>query len=70
MWVILHNRLITNAAFYDRHMHPDGLCGACLDQRESYIHVLRGCTRSRQIWLKLGLMNLILISDQVIKGNG
>ena len=31
MWVILHNRLITNAALYDRHMDPDGLCETCSD---------------------------------------
>ena len=55
MWVILHNILITNAALYDRHMHPDGLCGTCSDQRESCIHVLQDCMRSRQIWFKLGV---------------
>ena len=53
--VILHNRLVTNAALYGHHMLPDGLYGTCLDQRKSCIHVLRDCTRSRQIWLKLGV---------------
>ena len=56
-------------SFVYHHMHPDGLCETCSEQRESCIHMLRDCTRSRQIWLKLGGNESDIDSDQVMKDN-
>ena len=40
MWLVLHDRLLTNDALHERHIHRDGSCVVCPSIKENTIHVL------------------------------
>ncbi|CAN1771034.1 Putative ribonuclease H protein At1g65750 [Linum perenne] len=52
MWLVAHNRLMTNEERARRHLTSSSECGSCAGVVESIDHVLRGCFIAREVWRK------------------
>ncbi|KAK0603530.1 hypothetical protein LWI29_005964 [Acer saccharum] len=50
LWVLLHNRLLTNVGRAARGMTTDLTCGRCMAGQEDEDHVFRTCSSSSRIW--------------------
>ncbi|CAN1746338.1 Putative ribonuclease H protein At1g65750 [Linum perenne] len=54
LWLVYHERLLTNAERVRRHLSPDASCNRCGFMTESVNHVLRDCPIASETWLRLG----------------
>ncbi|CAN1836512.1 Putative ribonuclease H protein At1g65750, partial [Linum perenne] len=55
LWVVAHNRLLTNSERRRRHLAEIGSCQVCPGQEESVLHVLRDCPLASATWELLAL---------------
>ncbi|CAN1165568.1 Putative ribonuclease H protein At1g65750 [Linum perenne] len=53
LWLVAHNRLLTNAERRRRHLCATESCSRCSSASEDAIHVLRDCKFARDLWLSL-----------------
>ncbi|CAN0874990.1 Putative ribonuclease H protein At1g65750 [Linum grandiflorum] len=53
LWLVSHNRLLTNEERCRRHLTTQVLCSFCSSHTESCIHILRDCTFARQFWSRV-----------------
>ncbi|KAH1046922.1 hypothetical protein J1N35_037706 [Gossypium stocksii] len=53
LWLVFKQCLLTNEEIAKRGLGSDISCGACGHTCESVIHVLRDCTRAKEIWMQL-----------------
>ncbi|CAN1746203.1 Putative ribonuclease H protein At1g65750 [Linum perenne] len=66
MWLVSHNRLMTNKERKRRHLADIDTCSVYLNREESIDHVLRECPIAVQVWQRLGLgaqINLFISMD-------
>lgn len=52
IWIVLHNRLFTNAERFRRHLCNSPSCPGC-NEDESWIHIMRDCDYARRVWTEL-----------------
>ncbi|CAL1367787.1 unnamed protein product [Linum trigynum] len=50
LWLVSHNRLLTNAERKKRQMAQDGSCTHCTDEEETMEHILRRCKKTEGFW--------------------
>ena len=50
LWLLLHNKLLTNAERFKRHMGISPKCVICDAEEEDLNHVLRFCTNATRTW--------------------
>ncbi|CAN1297777.1 Putative ribonuclease H protein At1g65750, partial [Linum perenne] len=50
LWLVAHNRLLTNAERQKRHMTDNGCCRLCPTRSEDSLHVLRDCKLAQSFW--------------------
>ncbi|CAN1256136.1 Putative ribonuclease H protein At1g65750 [Linum perenne] len=50
MWLVSHNRLMTNKERKRRHLADSEVCSVCLNREESIDHILRGCPVAFEVW--------------------
>lgn len=50
MWLVMHNKLLTNTARVRRGFTQDDSCSRCLHGSEDTLHLLRDCEEARAIW--------------------
>ncbi|GKV53252.1 hypothetical protein SLEP1_g59787 [Rubroshorea leprosula] len=55
VWLLLRNRVLTNAVRYERHITVSPYCPQCDDVIETPLHLLRDCPFAVQVWNKVGL---------------
>ncbi|CAN1189170.1 Putative ribonuclease H protein At1g65750, partial [Linum perenne] len=55
LWLVAHNRLLTNSERRRRHLAEIGSCQVCPGQEESILHVLRDCPLASATWELLAL---------------
>ncbi|CAN1126706.1 Putative ribonuclease H protein At1g65750 [Linum perenne] len=55
LWLVAHNRLLTNSEPHRRHLAEIGSCQVCQGQEESVLHVLRDCPLASATWELLAL---------------
>lgn len=53
IWLVVHNRAITNEIRYKRHMNGSPNCRYGSGDIETILHVLRDCKWAREVWLKI-----------------
>lgn len=53
MWELSHGRILTNVARWMRELAVHGACSRCAMHEEVYIHLVRDCKESKQVWLHL-----------------
>ncbi|KAK8993536.1 hypothetical protein V6N11_033631 [Hibiscus sabdariffa] len=53
LWITLHNRNLTNAERYRRHLAPSAVCDIYGYHTEDMDHILRHCVAARGIWSRL-----------------
>ncbi len=53
LWLIRHNRLMTNQEKDRRHIQQNNICQFCNREVESSLHALRDCEWISNIWQKL-----------------
>lgn len=54
LWLVVHDRILTNYARWRRRIAESSGCGICKDVFEDSLHVLRDCPEARLVWLHLG----------------
>ncbi|CAN1777551.1 Putative ribonuclease H protein At1g65750 [Linum perenne] len=54
LWLVMHDRLLTNLERKRRHLSTDSRCSKCGNPEESVTHILRECPAAVQVWDKLG----------------
>ncbi|CAN1256840.1 Putative ribonuclease H protein At1g65750 [Linum perenne] len=52
LWLVYHERLLTNAERVRRHLSPDASCNRCGFMTESVNHVLRDCPIASETWIE------------------
>ncbi|GLU12078.1 hypothetical protein SLE2022_287860 [Rubroshorea leprosula] len=57
VWLLLRNRVLTNAVRYERHLAASSTCPRCGGESETALHLLRDCPFAIQVWTMLGLGN-------------
>ncbi|GLT57721.1 hypothetical protein SLA2020_306730 [Shorea laevis] len=55
LWLILRNRVLTNAFRFERHLASSPICPRCGGEPETSLHLLRDCPFATQVWTLLGL---------------
>ncbi|CAN1796887.1 Putative ribonuclease H protein At1g65750 [Linum perenne] len=55
LWLVAHNRLLTNSERHRRHLAEVGACQVCPGLEESVLHVLRDCPLASATWELLAL---------------
>ncbi|CAN1181801.1 Putative ribonuclease H protein At1g65750, partial [Linum perenne] len=55
LWLVLHNKLLTNAESSRRHLTNNSSCPRCYNLEESVSHVLRDCLFAVNVWSALDL---------------
>ncbi|CAN1125966.1 Putative ribonuclease H protein At1g65750 [Linum perenne] len=55
LWLVAHNRLLTNSERHRRHLAEFGSCQVCPGHEESVLHVLRDCPLASATWELLAL---------------
>ncbi|CAN1174693.1 Putative ribonuclease H protein At1g65750, partial [Linum perenne] len=51
LWLVAHNRLLTNSERNRRHMTTEDCCRLCPNSTEDSLHVLRDCRSARDFWV-------------------
>ncbi|KAK8976021.1 hypothetical protein V6N11_025520 [Hibiscus sabdariffa] len=59
LWVTLHQRHLTNAERFRRHLAQSALCPICYLEDEDLDHILRRCLPARNLW------NRVVPSDRL-----
>lgn len=55
LWLILHDRLLTNFSRFHRHMAASPDCPRCVGVEETLSHLFRECPTSSETWKRLGV---------------
>ncbi|GKV47795.1 hypothetical protein SLEP1_g54657 [Rubroshorea leprosula] len=55
LWLLLCNRVLTNAVRFERHLASSLICPRCGGDPETPLHLLRDCPFATQVWTLLGL---------------
>lgn len=55
LWLIMHDRLLTNFTHFYRHMTTSADCPRCTGIEENLSHLLRDCPIARETWQRLGV---------------
>ncbi|CAN1157372.1 Putative ribonuclease H protein At1g65750 [Linum perenne] len=55
LWLVAHNRLLTNIERHQRHLVEIGAYQVCLGHEESVLHVLRDCPLASAAWELLAI---------------
>ncbi|CAN1813110.1 Putative ribonuclease H protein At1g65750 [Linum perenne] len=55
LWLVAHNRLLTNSERHRRHLAEFGSCQVCPGHEESVLHVLRDCPLASATWELLAI---------------
>ncbi|KAL4272707.1 hypothetical protein GQ457_13G011180 [Hibiscus cannabinus] len=50
MWLVFHQRIMTNVERTRRHLASSDLCVICCTEAETIEHALRSCSKARQAW--------------------
>ncbi|GLT67725.1 hypothetical protein SLA2020_400120 [Shorea laevis] len=50
LWLMLHNRVLTNSSRMARGLTTDDLCPRCQNGSEDILHCFRDCPSSRRVW--------------------
>ncbi|GLT41442.1 hypothetical protein SLA2020_155080 [Shorea laevis] len=50
LWLVLHNKVLTNASRMEKGMTIDDKCPRCQNGGEDVLHLVRDCASSHQIW--------------------
>ncbi|XP_074301475.1 uncharacterized protein LOC141632870 [Silene latifolia] len=50
LWLLLHDRIMSNANRARRGLTEDPCCGSCGDLEETSLHLLRDCSEARKVW--------------------
>ncbi|CAN1812312.1 Putative ribonuclease H protein At1g65750 [Linum perenne] len=50
LWLVSHNKLMTNVECARRRLNDDSSCSVCGSQTEDLNHVFRSCPRAVQVW--------------------
>ncbi|PKI60526.1 hypothetical protein CRG98_019002 [Punica granatum] len=58
LWLVAHEKLLTNSLRVSRHLAVSGLCDFCSSTVETILHVLRDCPSTRSAWYRLVPMNI------------
>ncbi|KAL4383219.1 hypothetical protein GQ457_15G014810 [Hibiscus cannabinus] len=53
LWITLHQRHLTNAERFRRHLSSSAVCSICSHGVEDMDHVLRHCSMARNLWLRV-----------------
>ncbi|CAN1142459.1 Putative ribonuclease H protein At1g65750 [Linum perenne] len=53
LWLMGHNRLLTNNERRRRHLADSDLCPICNEESETVEHCIRGCTLATEVWKEL-----------------
>lgn len=57
LWLVTHDRLMTNTNRYIRGLTNDPRCGLCGDTEEDSDHILRKCPNAVRVWKKFPWIN-------------
>ncbi|CAL1381633.1 unnamed protein product [Linum trigynum] len=60
LWLVFHDRLMTNAERERRKLTNDDTCSLCKSGPETTEHILRLCPSSQQVWRRLGINDTLL----------
>ncbi|CAN1860132.1 Putative ribonuclease H protein At1g65750 [Linum perenne] len=58
MWLVAHNRLLTNKERKRRHLTDNDTCSCCGTMVETIDHILRSCPIANEVWRKIAPINL------------
>ena len=50
LWLVIKNKLLTNAKRIHHHLCQDASCNACRAPVEDILYVLRGCPKVMSFW--------------------
>ncbi|CAN1162877.1 Putative ribonuclease H protein At1g65750, partial [Linum perenne] len=50
LWLVVHDRILTNAERRRRHMTDSDDCQICRGRTEDTLHVIRDCKLAREVW--------------------
>ncbi|CAN1172909.1 Putative ribonuclease H protein At1g65750 [Linum perenne] len=53
LWLVAHERVLTNAERCRRHIAQDGTCYRCPNENEDLLHVCRDCKLAKEVWNSL-----------------
>lgn len=53
LWLVGHERLMTNEVRRERGLSSFGMCPLCSLVVETTMHVLRDCVKAKQVWVRL-----------------
>ncbi|KAL4280973.1 hypothetical protein GQ457_03G007680 [Hibiscus cannabinus] len=65
LWITLHNRNLTNAERYRRHLALTAICDICDYHTEDMDHILRHCVTARGIWSRVIRPELLVAFLQI-----
>ncbi|KAL4302962.1 hypothetical protein GQ457_10G024650 [Hibiscus cannabinus] len=65
LWITLHNRNLTNAERYRRHLAPSTICDIYGYHTEDMDHILRHCVTARDIWSRVIRPELLVAFLQI-----
>lgn len=57
IWLIMHDKLLTNLSRFFRNLTQNADCPRCVGIQESLSHVFRDCPVARNTWNRLGVTN-------------
>ncbi|CAN1259084.1 Putative ribonuclease H protein At1g65750 [Linum perenne] len=69
LWLVAHNRLLTNSERNRRHMTTEDCCRLCPNSTEDSLHVLRDCRSARDFWLRLRVHSWIAGVRETMKAS-
>ncbi|KAK8660247.1 hypothetical protein V6N13_051180 [Hibiscus sabdariffa] len=61
LWITLHNRKLTNAKRFRRHLAPSAICDICGFHTEAMDHILRHCVAARGTWTRVICLELLVV---------
>ena len=64
-WRLLHGLIPVRAVLANHHIGTNGICPLCKQGPEDTVHLLFSCVQARDVWLKLGLSELLLMLVQL-----
>jgi len=62
LWLLFHQKLLTNSERFRRKFGPDPLCGICLEEAEDLDHLLRKCPHAQGVWQSLNSLGLCCVN--------
>lgn len=51
LWILSHNKLLTNYEKWRRNLREDPCCSLCGAMEETCLHAIRDCPEAKQVWL-------------------